>query len=120
MKLFRFLIQLGIVFLVFSCGKKEKNVPCDIPPTVTYKTNIAPIIEQECFECHAKEVYKKKASRNKIYDYKSLKKMAQEGMLLGALNHEPGFIAMPYKKGKKIDACKIKIISAWVSSGMKE
>ena len=70
--------------------------------------------------CHAPDVYKKKASRNKIFNYKSLKKMASSGQLIGSITHAKGFIAMPYKKGTKIDTCSISLISKWIDAGMKE
>lgn len=118
------LIAFLILILSISCKNKSetksKAIDCVIPPEITYTNTVATIIETNCFECHAKEVYKKKASRIKIYDYKSLKKMATNGFLIGAITHANGFIPMPYKKGYKIEDCAIQILNKWVSTGMKE
>lgn len=112
-------LPIGLTIIVFGCNT-NKNIECNIEKNITYTNHIAPIIETNCFECHAPDVYKKKASRNKIFDYKSLKEKAESNLLYGSINHEKGFIAMPYKKGKKIDSCDIQIIKTWIDSGMKE
>lgn len=109
--------QLQLVFN--SCNVKPK-IDCKAPKAISYKKDIAPVIEEKCFICHAPDVYKRKASRNKIYDYNSLKEMGESGQLVGSITHAQGFIAMPYKKGTKIDTCSIALISSWVSTGMKE
>jgi len=115
--IFKLLAAVTILFTLASCGAKDE---CGLPEAVTYTKDIAPVIEAKCFMCHAPDVYKKKASRNKIFDYKSLKKMAESGQLIGSITHAKGFIAMPYKKGVKIDTCSIAIIDKWVKTGMKE
>ena len=108
-------------FLLFfnSCTNKPK-ITCALPDNITYKKDIAVVIEEKCFMCHAPDVYKRKASRNKIFNYKSLKKMAESGQLMGSITHAQGFIAMPYKKGSKIDTCSIAIIDKWIKTGMKQ
>lgn len=87
---------------------------------MTYTNTVSNLIETHCFSCHAPDVYKKKASRNKIYDYSSLKKMGESGQLIGSITHATGFIAMPYRKGVKIDSCAILVIKNWVAMGMPE
>ena len=100
-----------------SCGS---TVECEQPDEITYTKDVAAVIEAKCFMCHAPDVYKKKASRNEIYDYKSLKQMAESGQLMGSITHQKGFIAMPYKKGIKIDTCSIQLIDKWIKTGMKK
>lgn len=114
------IITVSQFLLLFnSCNSKPK-ITCPLPDNITYKKDIAAVIEEKCFMCHAPDVYKRKASRNKIFDYSSLKKMGESGQLMGSITHAQGFIAMPYKKGVKIDTCSIALISKWVNSGMKE
>lgn len=110
-------ILIQVLVLFNSCKSKEL---CPLPEAVTYTKDVAVVIEEKCFMCHAPDVYKKKASRNKIYDYESLKKMGESGFLVGAITHAKGYVAMPYKKGVKIDTCAIALISKWVDTGMKE
>ena len=109
-----------ISFQFFTSCKGTLEQTCDTPKDITYTNQIAPLIEEKCFMCHAPDVYKKKASRNKIFDYASLKKMGESGQLIGSITHTKGFIAMPYRKGTKIDSCSIKLIKQWVAFGMKE
>ncbi|WP_025739650.1 hypothetical protein [Aquimarina pacifica] len=106
-----------VTFLISSCKKEET---CDIPQEITYTKQIASMVETECFLCHAPDVYKKKASRNKIFDYPSLKKMGESGQLIGSITHAKGYIAMPYRKNKKIDSCAIEVFKKWVDLGMPE
>lgn len=112
------LFTLSIILCLFLVGCGQK--PCPLPEQVTYTKEIAPLIEAQCFLCHAPEVYKTKASRNKIFDYSSLKAMGESGQLVGSITHATGFIAMPYRKGVKIDSCSIELIKKWVTTGMKE
>jgi len=109
---------LMAIYTLNSC--KEKQEECNTPSEVTYTKQIAALVEQECFLCHAEDVYKKKASRNKIFDYPSLKKMGESGQLIGSLTHARGFIPMPYRKKTKIDSCSIELFKKWVDSGMPE
>ncbi|UZO81070.1 hypothetical protein NBT05_01010 [Aquimarina sp. ERC-38] len=107
-----------LILICGSCGKEQKV--CSTPESVTYTNDVANLVETNCFMCHAPDVYKEKASRNKIYDYKSLKKMGESGQLIGSITHAKGFIAMPYRKNKKIDSCAIEVFKKWVETGMKE
>lgn len=111
---------LFYLFLVISHLHSCKNQePCPIPEEVTYSNQVKTIIETDCFLCHAPDVYKTKASRNKIFDYENLKKHAESGVLVGSITHSTGYIAMPYKKRIKIDSCNIELIKKWVKTGMK-
>ena len=113
------IMTVHFILLLSACNSTPK-IDCQLPKTLSYTKDIAPVIEAKCFMCHAPDVYKKKASRNKIFDYKNLKKMGESGQLIGSITHAKGFIPMPYKKGIKIDTCAIAILSQWVNSGMKE
>lgn len=110
------LMATGIGFALLGCGPK---VDCQVPQKVSYALEVAPVIEANCFTCHAPDVYKKKASRVKLYDYEHLREKAESGLLMGSVKHEKGFIAMPYKKGVKIDTCDIALLQAWVDQGMQ-
>ena len=111
---------LRFLFWVLIPGACTSGVQCDLPTEISYQGQIKGIIENQCFSCHAPNVYKKKASRIKIYDYTSLKKMGKSGQLVGSITHSKGYIAMPYRKGTKIDSCSIALIARWVQNGMKK
>ena len=108
---------IAIITVLYSCSS---GTSCDLPQEITYQGQVRKVIETNCFSCHAPDVYKKKASRVKIYDYTSLKKMGESGQLVGSITHSKGFIAMPYRKGTKIDSCSIALITSWVQNGMKQ
>ncbi len=120
MKTFNYFFKalLG-VFILSVTGCKQKPL-CELPTEVTYTQTIAPLIEAKCFMCHSQEVYKRKASRTKIYNYATLKEMGLNGALLGAITHQKGFVAMPFRKNEKIDTCSIALIAKWVETGMKK
>lgn len=111
------IVTVNSILLLNACAPK---IDCEIPKALSYTKDIAPVIEAKCFMCHAPDVYKSKASRNKIFDYKNLKKMGESGQLVGSITHAKGFIAMPYRRTTKIDTCSIALIAQWVKSGMKE
>ncbi len=111
------LFLLSATLSTTSCNEAPT---CNIPEKVSYSTKISNLIEIHCFKCHAEDVYKEKASRVKIYTYETLKKMGESGQLVGSINHDPGFIAMPYRKNQKIDSCDIETIKKWVATGMEK
>ena len=98
-----------MIVLQFCIACAEK-VACKLPEEVTYSGQIATLVEEKCFMCHAPEVYKTKASRMKIFDYKSLKKAAEEGLLMGSITHQKGFIAMPYRKERHYVSAALSIM----------
>ena len=115
-KSFHYLFISTLLFMI-GCN----NTPsCPIPDQVTYTSQIASLIETQCYLCHAEDVYKEKASRVKIFSYESLKTMGTSGQLMGSITHQEGYIAMPYRKGIKIDSCDIELIKKWVATGMKK
>ena len=83
-KLYKFFISLLIIIL-FSC--KEKEAECPLPKNISYTNTIAALVETKCYMCHAPDVYKVKASRVKIHDYPSLKKIGESGQLIGSITH---------------------------------
>lgn len=113
------LFSVVLLSSMIACSGAPEQT-CNIPESVTYNETVSKLIEKNCFQCHAPDVYKKKASRNKIFDYEGLKEKAEAGILMGSVKHLPGFIAMPYRKGVKIDSCDIEILQRWVDQGMKE
>ena len=88
------------------------KIGCEVG-TVTYALTVKPILEQNCYSCHATGV----ASGGIILDtYTEVSKPALNGRLIGAINHSPGFKPMP-QGGNKLPACDIARIKAWVQAG---
>lgn len=113
--------HLVYIVLIAMIGISCSETPACMPPeSITYTEHVKPIVEKNCFECHAPDKYKAMAGRNKIYEYKHLVSMAERGNLMGAVNHEKGYTPMPFNKGIKIDTCERVILQKWIDQGMLE
>ncbi len=110
------------ITLLSSCGGEsgstttEANTANCSTEEMSFKADIWPIIESNCLPCHNSEDYARKADGNLFAGYADIKAKLDEGLLIGNIEHLPGFINMPYKK-KKIGDCEIAKIKAWVADG---
>ena len=106
-------------FLIFSCSKENEEQLAENNPTscestnMTYTANIKPILQSFCFGCHGNGL-----SQNGInFDtYAGVKTVADNGKLVGAISHAPGFVAMP-QSAAQLSECNINKIKNWVSTG---
>ena len=93
----------------------EKNETCDVS-NVTYSTTISGIINSYgCLgsNCHGGNFPPAGFS---LSDYSSVKEKVTDGRLFGAINHSPGFIAMP-ENAAKMSQCDINKVKAWIDAG---
>lgn len=110
-------------FLSGACTKTNNNElisGCDTV-NMTYANNVVPILKYNCYTCHS--VGNSVGSVGILLDsYQHLKPYTQfdsakmASILVGNIEHDPGFVAMPYMK-HKLDACSINQIVAWVNQG---
>lgn len=77
---------------------------------ITYAGTVFPILQDKCLDCHSGATPEGNLDFNN-YDHVAF--VAQNGALMGALNHEVGFVPMP-KDGNKLDDCSITQIGIWV------
>jgi hypothetical protein len=89
----------------------KKGERCEID-NISYLTNIKPILQRECYSCHATGI----KSGNIILDTYEGVKAAADHALLPAINHEPGHTPMPFG-GTKLPACDIAKIKKWIETG---
>jgi uncharacterized membrane protein len=82
---------------------------------LTYK-DIQPVIEKSCYKCHAGNAADELFN---IETYAQVKQKGDEGKLFGAINHLPGYTAMP-RKAPKLQGCELAKLNAWINSGMAE
>jgi mono/diheme cytochrome c family protein len=80
---------------------------------VTYSGTIAPLIAQNCFECHGGDAT---ISGIPLEGYDNLKAMVDAERLVGAVRHLDGFSAMP-KDAPSLSECKLLQIEKWVNNG---
>lgn len=113
-------VCLGIVVvLISSCyydNEEElypsSSVNCDTT-NATYSLVMEPVLSSKCYVCHSTTV----ANGGVVLDsYATLKSYADNGKLLGVINHTPGFSPMP-KNQAKLSSCDIAKITSWVNQG---
>jgi cytochrome c553 len=103
------------VLLFCSCvnNKKDKIEPV-VPPvvgSVSYVDDVQPIINAYCVSCHPAN-----NPGTKLETYPQLKSKADDGTLVGTINHEPNFRPMP-ENGMKLSNSQIQNITNWVNQG---
>jgi hypothetical protein len=87
--------------------------PCDTN-NVSYAKHVQPIIQTNCYRCHDANNAVLFGNVHYLDSYDSLKAHIAEGMIIGNIEHAPGFLAMP-KGAKKLNDCDIAKIKAWVN-----
>ena len=109
---------LIVVFFCALAGCRydvASNIACDTS-NVTYSSTITGIINSYgCLQssCHGGT---NPGSGFKLDSYDGVKAKVTDGRLFGAINHSPGFIAMPQNAGK-MSQCEIDKVKAWIDAG---
>lgn len=114
------LFSIATAFVYGCVNKKADSINpvnpggCDTTD-LTYSGDINPIIQQNCTlsGCHTNATM---AGGYSFETYAGLHAALQNERLIGAINHEAGFIAMPQNSGKLSD-CDIAKITQWVAIG---
>ena len=109
-------ISIGVMFL-FSCKKEKSDDKDDTTPPISAKfaTDVQPIFQQSCGtggSCHGTG----NAADGKVYETHAGASAINGAKTKGAINHSPGFHAMP-KNLSKLSSEKIAIIEAWIDGG---
>lgn len=79
----------------------------------TYSAAIKPMTDQYCKGCHNAA----SPSGNYAFDsYAGLKKVVDNGRLLGAIKHQSGYTFMP-QGGNKLSDCQILQFEKWIANG---
>ena len=81
---------------------------------VSYSEDVVPILANSCYECHSNANAPDFSYGNAFEDYEDA--YAYSNSILGAINHQEGFPAMP-QGADKLDTCSISVIEAWVNNG---
>lgn len=116
------LAMMFIVAIISSCTHDPQEMPApdddNDPPgdtiQVTYSGDVVPILtNNQCLSCHSA------ASQTGGVDletFESLLQFVDNGRLMGAINHDPGYYPMP-PGGAKINDDDIAIIQKWIDDG---
>lgn len=85
---------------------------CDTSQAL-YSVQIKSIMQNNCNSCHSTGI----ASGGIVTDnYQELKRIADNGTLIGSINHKAGFRAMPQNMPKMV-SCNLQLIEKWVREG---
>ena len=110
-------VLYGLMLLPSSCvsNNEEDLYPDETCDTlnVTYSGTISPIINQNCIRCHSAVA---PSSGLPLEGYDHLKVSVDEGLLVGSIKHEEGFIPMP-EDAPQLPDCAIHQIEIWVDEG---
>ena len=91
--------------------------PCDTTGTISYLIDIVPIINTYCgptnSSCHSAN---HSTSSIPLDTYQSVLVQADNGKLLGSIQHQSGFVAMPFQLAP-LNSCDREKIMAWVHRG---
>lgn len=85
---------------------------CDTS-SVTYSASIAPIIQNKCIGCHSGSA---PFGKWNLSTHSGLIQVVNNGKLIGAVNHQNGFLPMP-QGGNKLGDCDIRKIELWIEAG---
>lgn len=85
---------------------------CDTT-AVTYTATIAPIMSTFCTGCHDGT---NASTSIDLTDYNGVSTEANNGKLYGSVNHDPGYVSMPFG-GSWLPDCQIEQIRIWVEAG---
>ena len=107
-------IQQGAKDLICEEGNSGGNGNGCATDNRSFSSHIAPILQTHCITCHSGPL------PSGGYDftiYSGVKKAVDNNRLVGAIQWQQGFTAMPYGSAAKIPDCAINQIKAWVDAG---
>mgnify|MGYP001400444497 CR=1 FL=1 len=110
---------LGLaIMLLGSCSKSDLQTYDCQDTLITYTDDIAPIMASNCSisGCHNATA---KAHGIDLSSYSSVVSESTRSRFLGAIQHLPGYDAMPEGRAK-LDDSDIQTISCWIEGGKAE
>ncbi len=117
----KFLLPM-LLFVLFGCYYDSEEglygkpgTGCDTTVT-NFGSEVKPILQSYCLSCHSNSAATGSGGGIKLQDYADVKIYADNGKLMGTINHSSGSIAMP-KGGGKLTDCEIQKIQSWITKG---
>jgi len=111
------ILFMGMAITATGCyyDTDEELYNCAVDSaTVKYSKTMKTILTSYgCIGCHSAPA---PSGSINLTVYASIKTVADNGRLYGAINHAPGYVPMP-QGGGKINACDIKKVKAWIDAG---
>jgi hypothetical protein len=85
---------------------------CDTA-NVSFANDVYPIMQAQCLVCHNDD---RQDGGLNLDSYDKIKARANNGKLMGTIEHQPGYSAMP-PSGIKMDQCYIDQLNSWIANG---
>lgn len=107
--------QKEIILAWINQGAKNDSCEqsnCDLD-SITYNTVIQPIVINKCQGCHSGGAPQGGIG---LSNYIEVKASVDNGGFFGSINHDQGYVAMPYNTAK-MPQCEIDQIADWISRG---
>ena len=116
------ILLLAISLMFIACGDDDEEPMTNECETVdlTYTSTTASIFNKSCAlsGCHTDASL---AGGFSLDDYDAVFIAVGFGRIEGAINHQDGFLPMPYPAGSSmLEQCSIDQISAWIADGAPE
>jgi mono/diheme cytochrome c family protein len=115
---FTFVLCLSLIVMATGCSQdnEEELTVCNTDPaSIRYASTITAILSANgCNGCHSGNGAL--GGGISLDNYASVKAVADNGRLAGAVSHASGYSPMP-KGGAKISDCDIARIQAWIAAG---
>jgi mono/diheme cytochrome c family protein len=111
---------LSVLFTgTWACTYNNEEDLFDKEPTdcnlgeVKYSVQVKSILQKNCYACHSTG---SNIGGILLDNYTNVRNTATSGLLLGVVNHAPGFSPMP-KGGGKLANCDIEALQTWLDNG---
>jgi uncharacterized membrane protein len=89
------------------------KLDCDSTANATFTAVVYPIVEMNCVGCHNDN---RAEGAVKLNSYARILPYANSGILMGTIEHKPGYPVMP-TSGIKLTDCNISLLNQWIANG---
>jgi mono/diheme cytochrome c family protein len=115
-----FVILSMVILVGFSSCKDEDPPQVDTKPQpVSYEADIKEVFGNNVGRCSNAGCHAVGSPNGVTANFEGAKAMAESGRLIGALEHESGFSAMP-KFRDKLPTSQINKVKKWIEDGLLE
>ncbi|MDX2284974.1 MAG: c-type cytochrome domain-containing protein [Bacteroidia bacterium] len=107
--------QIDLIGKWIQQGAKDlscSNTSCDTAG-VTFSGFVQPLIQSNCIGCHRGAAA---GGGIRLETHAQVQVVSLNGNFFGAINHQPGFVAMPIGAAK-LPACTLLKVKTWISKG---
>lgn len=117
-KIIAFLLATAFILSFNACYYDKEDLlygvsTCDTVSVVSYSQRIVPVLQQQCYSCHSGS---SASGGIQMGTHATDKAIADNGKLLGSINHASGYSPMP-QGAPKMSSCDIAIIKKWIDAG---